>query len=218
MSNLLSTLRALIVGVPTASTKLGLPLVSVPVGSASPPLDVKRRKYARSALKVRGGRARARGATRDERGWFLVVIICGCSMAVHPSCGRAQMPEDDWREIRPSAAATKTSTEAQVSDSPLQPTIATGTISGLRSGGNPEMELRLRPQPNGYLHGELVIHQSGYGSTAIEGFIRGPSINFQVAYGIETYYFEGQRRSDQISGTFESTSSGERGTWSARVN
>ncbi len=104
------------------------------------------------------------------------------------------------------------------SGSMLGPTIATGTISGLRSGGNPEMELRLRPQPNGYLHGELVIHQSGYGSTAIEGFIRGPSINFQVAYGIETYYFEGQRRSDQISGTFESQPSGERGTWTAQAN
>ena len=104
------------------------------------------------------------------------------------------------------------------SGSMLGPTIATGTISGLRSGGSPEMELRLRPQPNGYLHGELVIHQSGYGSTAIEGFIRGTSINFQVAYGIETYYFEGQRRSDQISGTFESQPSGERGTWTAQAN
>ncbi|HZC45714.1 MAG TPA: serine/threonine-protein kinase, partial [Candidatus Acidoferrum sp.] len=40
----------------------------------------------------------------------------------------------------------------------LGPTIASGTISGLRSGGNPEMDLRLRPQPNGFLHGELVIH------------------------------------------------------------
>jgi len=36
------------------------------------------------------------------------------------------------------------------SGSMLGPTIATGTISGLRSGGNPEMELRLRPQPNNF--------------------------------------------------------------------
>ena len=104
------------------------------------------------------------------------------------------------------------------SGSMLGSTIATGTISGLRSGGNPEMELRLRPQPNGFLHGELVIHQSGYGMTPIEGFVRGNHLQFQVPYGTETYYFEGQRRIDQISGTFESTPSGERGTWTARAN
>ncbi len=104
------------------------------------------------------------------------------------------------------------------SGSMLGPTIATGTISGLRSGGNPEMELRLRPQPNGFLHGELVIHQSGYGMTPIEGFVRGDHLQFQVPYGTETYYFEGSRRSDQLSGTFESTPSGERGTWTAQAN
>jgi hypothetical protein len=104
------------------------------------------------------------------------------------------------------------------SGSMLGPTIATGTISGLHSGGNPEMELRLRPQPNGFLHGELVIHQSGYGMTPIEGFVRGNHLQFQVPYGTETYYFEGQRRIDQISGTFESTPSGERGTWTAQAN
>jgi serine/threonine protein kinase len=100
----------------------------------------------------------------------------------------------------------------------LGPTIATGTISGLRSGGNPDMELRLRPQPNGFLHGELVIHQSGFGMTPIEGFVRGDHLQFQVPYGTETYYFEGERRVDQISGTFESTPSGERGTWVTRAN
>ena len=98
------------------------------------------------------------------------------------------------------------------------PTIATGTISGLRNGGNPQMDLRLRPQPNGFLQGELVIHQSGFGSTLIDGFVRGNQLQFQVPYGTETYYFEGQRRSDQISGTFESTPSGERGTWVTRTN
>jgi serine/threonine protein kinase len=100
----------------------------------------------------------------------------------------------------------------------LGPTIASGTISGLRSGGNPAMDLRLRPQSNGFLHGELVIHQSGFGMTPIEGFVRGNHLQFQVPYGTETYYFEGQQRSDQISGTFESTPSGERGTWITRAN
>ena len=104
------------------------------------------------------------------------------------------------------------------SGSMLGPTIATGTISGLRSGGNPEMELRLRPQPNNFLHGELVIHQSGFGMAPIDGYVRGTLLSFSVEYGIETYYFEGQRRSDQISGHFESTPSGERGTWTAQAN
>lgn len=100
----------------------------------------------------------------------------------------------------------------------LSPTLATGTINGLRGGGSAEMELRLRPQPNGFLHGELVIHQPGYGLTPIEGFVRGNHLQFQVPYGTETYYFEGQRRVDQLSGTFESTPSGERGTWTSQAN
>src|SRR5580704_10885516 len=104
-------------------------------------------------------------------------------------------------------------TSSASSGSMVGPMIATGTISGLRSGGNPEMELRLRPQSNGFLHGELVIHQSGFGMTPLDGYVRGNQLQFQVPYGTETYYFEGSRRADQISGTFESTPSGERGTW-----
>ncbi|MDB5108045.1 MAG: putative protein kinase [Candidatus Binatus sp.] len=100
----------------------------------------------------------------------------------------------------------------------LGPTLATGTITGLRAGGTPELELRLRPQPNGFLHGELVIHSPGYGLTPIEGFVRGDHLQFQVPYGTETYYFEGRRRSDQISGSYESTPSGERGTWTTTAN
>jgi hypothetical protein len=98
------------------------------------------------------------------------------------------------------------------------PTIATGTISGLRGGGTPEMELRLRPQPNGFLKGELDIHLSGFGTEPITGFIRGTLLSFSVAYGIETYYFEGHLRSDQISGVFESQPTGERGNWTAQTN
>lgn len=97
-------------------------------------------------------------------------------------------------------------------------TVATGTISGLPGGGHPELELRLRPQPNGFLHGEMVIHQNGFGSTPIEGFIRGDRLQFQVPYGTETYYFEGQRRSDTLSGTYESSPSGGHGTWTAQAN
>src|SRR5271155_11870 len=70
MSNLLSTLRALIVGAPKASIEQPLPIVGLPLGFGPPPLEVTRRKYARSPLKVRGGRARTRTATRDPRGWL----------------------------------------------------------------------------------------------------------------------------------------------------
>jgi hypothetical protein len=52
------------------------------------------------------------------------------------------------------------------------------------------MDPRLRPQPNGFLHGELVIHQAGFGMTPIDGYIRGDHLQFQVPYGSETYYFE----------------------------
>ena len=99
------------------------------------------------------------------------------------------------------------------------PTLASGTIQGIgRSGTAIPMELRLRPQPNGFLHGELVVHLAGYGTTPIEGFVRGDHVQFQVPYGAETYFFEGERRRDILHGTFESTPSGEHGTWSTRAD
>jgi hypothetical protein len=98
------------------------------------------------------------------------------------------------------------------------PTLATGTIDGIGGGGTASMELRLRPQPNGFLHGELVVHMAGYGATPIEGFVRGNRLQFQVPYGGETLYFEGERDRDVLSGTFESTPSGNRGTWTTRAD
>ncbi len=98
------------------------------------------------------------------------------------------------------------------------PTLATGRIDGLGGSGNIPMELRLRPQPNGFLHGELVIHQAGYGATPIQGFIRGNHVEFQVPYGAKTLYFDGRRSADQLSGTFSATPSGERGTWTTMTN
>jgi hypothetical protein len=100
-------------------------------------------------------------------------------------------------------------------DSPL---LARGEINGIGGHSNIGMELRLRPQPNGFLHGELVINEPGYGLTSIEGFVRGNRLQFQVPYGTETYYFEGTRGTDHLSGTFESTPSGSRGTWSTVAN
>jgi hypothetical protein len=98
------------------------------------------------------------------------------------------------------------------------PTLATGTIEGIGGSGSAQMELRLRPQPNGFLHGELVVHMAGYGATPIEGFVRGNHLQFQVPYGGETLYFEGQRQRDVLSGTFEGTPSGNRGTWTTHAD
>jgi serine/threonine protein kinase len=98
------------------------------------------------------------------------------------------------------------------------PVVARGEINGIGGRKNVAMELRLRPQSNGFLHGELVVHESGYGLTPIEGFVRGNHLQFQVPYGTETFYFEGERGATHLSGTFESTPSGERGTWSTTAN
>ena len=98
------------------------------------------------------------------------------------------------------------------------PTLASGTIDGIDGHSNVPLELRLRPQPNGFLHGEMDVHLAGYGPTPIEGFVRGERLQFQVPYGSETFYFEGQETRDGLNGTFESTPSGERGTWSTSPN
>jgi len=98
------------------------------------------------------------------------------------------------------------------------PTLATGRIDGLSGVSNIPLELRLRPQPNGFLHGEMVIHQAGYGATPIQGFIRGNHVVFQVPYGAKTLNFDGRRSADRLDGTFSSTPSGESGTWTTVTN
>jgi hypothetical protein len=98
------------------------------------------------------------------------------------------------------------------------PTLATGRIDGLAGTNNIPLELRLRPQPNGFLHGEMVIHQAGFGATPIQGFIRGNHVEFQVPYGAKTLYFDGRRNAGQLDGTFSATPSGERGTWTTVTN
>jgi hypothetical protein len=79
------------------------------------------------------------------------------------------------------------------------------------------MELRLRPQPNGFLHGEMVVHLNGYGVTPLEGFVRGDHVQFEVPYGADTFFFEGQRDRDLLSGTFHSNS-GQNGNWQTHAD
>jgi len=94
-------------------------------------------------------------------------------------------------------------------------TVAKGTIDGIDGHSGVSLELRLRPQSNGFLHGEITVHLAGYGLTSIEGFVRGEHLQFQVAYSTKTYYFEGKENGNELSGTFESTPPGENGSWSA---
>jgi hypothetical protein len=97
------------------------------------------------------------------------------------------------------------------------PLLASGTIQGLAGHDSLPMELRLRPQPNGFLHGEMVVHLSGYGVTPLEGFVRGTRLQFEVPYGADTFFFEGQRDRDLLSGTFHSNT-GQVGSWQTHAD
>ena len=110
------------------------------------------------------------------------------------------------------------SSSSSVSSSFDTPTLANGRISGLAGKDSIPMEMRLRPQPNGFLHGELLIHEPGYGLTPIDGFIRGDHLEFQVPYGSSTLYFEGERRRQNLSGSFQAEPSGGKGSWSAQID
>jgi serine/threonine protein kinase len=100
-------------------------------------------------------------------------------------------------------------------DSPL---VASGKIEGLAGTQEAPIEVRLRPQPNSFLRGELVIHYPGYGVTALSGFVRGEHIEFEVAYGSRILYFEGRKSNGTLSGVFQSQPSGTTGTWRADIN
>jgi serine/threonine protein kinase len=97
------------------------------------------------------------------------------------------------------------------------PLLASGTIQGLAGHDSLPLELRLRPQPNGFLHGEMVVHLSGYGVTPLEGFVRGNRVQFEVPYGADTFFFEGQRDRDLLSGTFHSNT-GQAGSWQTHAD
>ena len=97
------------------------------------------------------------------------------------------------------------------------PVLANGTIRGLAGHDSLPMELRLRPQSNGFLHGEMVVHLSGYGVTPLEGFVRGNRVQFEVPYGADTFFFEGRRDRDLLSGTFRSNS-GQAGSWQTHAD
>ncbi len=98
------------------------------------------------------------------------------------------------------------------------PLVASGKIDGLGGGHDVPIEVRLRPQPNSFLRGELVIHYPGYGVSSLSGFVRGEHLEFEVAYGSNVLYFEGKRSDGTISGVFQAQPSGNTGTWQANIN
>ncbi len=75
----------------------------------------------------------------------------------------------------------------------------------------------MRPQPNGYLHGVVIVRVPGYEATTLDGLVRGDDLEFQVAYGADSYVFRGRRSGDTLSGTFDGQTSGQHGEWSARA-
>jgi hypothetical protein len=97
------------------------------------------------------------------------------------------------------------------------PSVASGSIQGIGGNRSAGLELHLRPQPNGYLDGTLIVNLMGYGTTPLKGFVRGDKLVFTVPYGAETYDFTGTLTGDSISGTYDS-GSGEHGNWSARAD
>ena len=99
------------------------------------------------------------------------------------------------------------------------PTLATGTIDGIGGGSNLPIELRLRPQPNGFLEGELVVHKAGYGIQQIKGFVRlRNKIQFEFNTGSKPSISRASVGAMSFSGTFDSTPSGSHGTWTTHVD
>jgi hypothetical protein len=97
------------------------------------------------------------------------------------------------------------------------PVLASGSINGLLGADGVPLELRLRPQANGFLRGELVIQKPGFGTSGIDGFVRGDRLQFQTVYGGDRIYFEGKRRADMFSGSFQDDSNRSQGTWTAHA-
>jgi hypothetical protein len=99
------------------------------------------------------------------------------------------------------------------------PVLASGRINGLLGADGVPIELRLRPQANGFLRGELIIEKPGFGTSGIDGFVRGDRLQFQTVYGGDhrTYFFEGKRRADMFTGSFQDDANRSQGTWTAHA-
>jgi hypothetical protein len=91
-----------------------------------------------------------------------------------------------------------------------------GSMLGLVSGREVPLEINFRPQGDGVLRGDLIIHEPGYGVVPLEGRTDGNQIEFRSPIGKETYIFQGWREGDRLSGTYRVQPSGGEGRWSVK--
>lgn len=92
-----------------------------------------------------------------------------------------------------------------------------GSILGLVSGREVALEIDFRPQGDGGLRGDLIIHEPGYGVAPLEGRTDGNQIEFRTSIGREAYHFQGWREGERLSGTYQVSPSGGGGRWSVKI-
>jgi hypothetical protein len=93
-----------------------------------------------------------------------------------------------------------------------------GSLLGLVAGREVPLEITFRPQRNGSLRGELIIHEPGYGVAPLEGQVRGDQIEFRSPLGRNTYYFKGWQEGDRLTGTYQVSPTRKDGRWSVRLS
>jgi hypothetical protein len=93
----------------------------------------------------------------------------------------------------------------------------TGSMLGLVGGREVALELDFRPQGDGSLRGNLIIHEPGYGVAPLEGHAEGNQVEFRGFLGRETYLFQGWREGDRLTGTYRVFPSGGEGRWSVKI-
>jgi hypothetical protein len=92
-----------------------------------------------------------------------------------------------------------------------------GSMIGLVAGREVPLEINFRPQGDGGLHGDLIIHEPGYGVAQLEGRLDGNQIEFRSPIGRDIYLFQGWREGERLSGTYRVSPSGGEGRWSVKV-
>ncbi len=93
-----------------------------------------------------------------------------------------------------------------------------GSMLGLVSGREVPLEVHFRPQGNGGLRGNLVIHERGYGAAPLEGRLQGNQVEFKSPIGNNVYHFRGWREGDRLSGTYSVAPFGMSGQWSVQLS
>ena len=94
-----------------------------------------------------------------------------------------------------------------------------GSLLGLISGREIPLEITFRPQRNGSLRGELIIHEPGYGVAPLEGrVLPNNQVEFRSPLGRDTYYFKGWQEGDRLTGTYRASPTRKDGRWSVRIS